>query len=188
MSGSIDDLQVRDAPNGQQCRPRCIAIISSDLEQGNAVIDLGILDQPFALRDSGASEEPSGAGHGRSAQSISSKPRRNNCAMQRYDLGGRPPQRSRCQPNRKKGCPHTQQWPGPFSASPAQSVCHRTPRVAARAPAGTAAADIGRVIKFANPNRRGAVIPQIPHCHAPACHQRRRGGEVAGGALLAPSG
>ena len=48
MSGSIDDLQVRDAPEGQQCRPRCIAIISPDLEQGNAVIDLGILDQPFA--------------------------------------------------------------------------------------------------------------------------------------------
>ena len=48
VSGSIDDLQVRDAPEGQQCRPRCIAIISPDLEQGNAVIDLGILDQPFA--------------------------------------------------------------------------------------------------------------------------------------------
>ncbi|MGO9234442.1 MAG: hypothetical protein ACLP4V_10355 [Methylocella sp.] len=48
MSGSIDNLQVRDAPEGQQCRPRSIAIISPDLEQGNAVIDLGILDQPFA--------------------------------------------------------------------------------------------------------------------------------------------
>ena len=48
VSGSIDDLQVRDAPVGQQCRPRSIAIISPDLEQGNAVIDLGILDQAFA--------------------------------------------------------------------------------------------------------------------------------------------
>jgi hypothetical protein len=34
VSGSIDDLQVRDAPEGQQCRPRSIAIISPDLEQG----------------------------------------------------------------------------------------------------------------------------------------------------------
>ena len=48
VSGSIDDLQVRDAPEGQQCRPRSIAIISPDLEQGNMVIDLGILEQPFA--------------------------------------------------------------------------------------------------------------------------------------------
>jgi hypothetical protein len=47
VSGSIDDLQVRDAPVGQQCRPRSIAIISPDLEKGNAVIDLGI-HQPFA--------------------------------------------------------------------------------------------------------------------------------------------
>ena len=82
VSGSIDDLQVRDAPEGQQCRPRSIAIVVPDLEQGNVVIDLGILEQPFAgLRDSGASEELSGAGHDRSAQSISSKPQRNNCAM-----------------------------------------------------------------------------------------------------------
>jgi hypothetical protein len=48
VSGSIDDLQVRDAPEGQQCRPRSFAIISPDLEKGNAVIDLGILHQPFA--------------------------------------------------------------------------------------------------------------------------------------------
>jgi len=48
MSGSIDDLQVRDAPEGQQCRPRSIAIVVPDLEQGNVVIDLGILEQPFA--------------------------------------------------------------------------------------------------------------------------------------------
>jgi hypothetical protein len=48
VSRAIDDLQVRDAPEGQQCRPRSLAIISPDLEQGNAVIDLGILDQPFA--------------------------------------------------------------------------------------------------------------------------------------------
>jgi len=48
VSGSIDNLQVRDAPEGQQCRPRSIAIISPNLEQGNVVIDLGILDQAFA--------------------------------------------------------------------------------------------------------------------------------------------
>jgi hypothetical protein len=48
VSGSIDDLQVRDAPEGQQCRPRSIAIVVPDLEQGNVVIDLGILEQPFA--------------------------------------------------------------------------------------------------------------------------------------------
>jgi hypothetical protein len=48
VSGSIDDLQVRDAPVAQQCRPRSFAVISPDFEQGNAVIDLGILDQPFA--------------------------------------------------------------------------------------------------------------------------------------------
>jgi hypothetical protein len=48
MSGSIDDLQVRDAPEGQQCRPRSIAIVVPDLEQGNVVIDLGILEKPFA--------------------------------------------------------------------------------------------------------------------------------------------
>ena len=48
MSGSIDDLQVRDAPEGQQCRPRSIAIVVPDLEQRNVVIDLGILEQPFA--------------------------------------------------------------------------------------------------------------------------------------------
>jgi hypothetical protein len=48
MSGSIDDLEVRDTPEGQQCRPRPIAIVVPDLEQGNVVIDLGILEQPFA--------------------------------------------------------------------------------------------------------------------------------------------
>ena len=48
MSGSIDDLQVWDAPEGQQCRPRSIAIVAPDLEQGYVVIDLGILEQPFA--------------------------------------------------------------------------------------------------------------------------------------------
>jgi hypothetical protein len=45
VSGSIDDLQVRDAQKGQQCRPRSLTIISPDLEQGNVVIDLGILEQ-----------------------------------------------------------------------------------------------------------------------------------------------
>jgi hypothetical protein len=44
VSGSIDDLQVRDAPEGQQCRPRPIAIGAPDLEQGNVVINLGILE------------------------------------------------------------------------------------------------------------------------------------------------
>src|ERR1700732_1030206 len=48
VSGSIDDLQVRDAPEGQQSRPRTIAMSAPDLEQGNMVIDLGILEQPFA--------------------------------------------------------------------------------------------------------------------------------------------
>jgi hypothetical protein len=48
VSGSIDDLQVRDAPEGQQCRPRSFAIGAPDLEQGNVVIDLGVLEQPFA--------------------------------------------------------------------------------------------------------------------------------------------
>ena len=48
VSGSIDDLQVRDAPEGQQSRPWFIAIVMPDLEQGNAVVDLGILEQPFA--------------------------------------------------------------------------------------------------------------------------------------------
>lgn len=47
-SGSIDDLQVRDAPEGHQCRPRSIAIVVPDLEQGNVVIDLGILEQSIA--------------------------------------------------------------------------------------------------------------------------------------------
>ena len=45
VSGSIDDLQVRDAPEGQQCRPRSIAIVVPDLEQGNVVIGLGILER-----------------------------------------------------------------------------------------------------------------------------------------------
>jgi hypothetical protein len=35
--------RVRDAPEGQQCRPRSIAIVAPDLEQGNVVIDLGTL-------------------------------------------------------------------------------------------------------------------------------------------------
>ena len=48
VSGSIDDLQVRDAPEGQQCSPRSIAIVVPDLEQGNVVIDLGILEQSIA--------------------------------------------------------------------------------------------------------------------------------------------
>jgi hypothetical protein len=48
VSGPIDDLQVRDAPEGQQCRPLSIAIVVPDLEQGNVVIDLGILEHPFA--------------------------------------------------------------------------------------------------------------------------------------------
>ena len=48
VSGLIDDLQVRDAPEGQQFRPRSIAIVVPDLEQGNVMIDLGILEQPFA--------------------------------------------------------------------------------------------------------------------------------------------
>ena len=48
VSGSIDDLQVRDAPEGQQYGPRSVAIVVPDLEQGNVVIDLGILEQPFA--------------------------------------------------------------------------------------------------------------------------------------------
>jgi hypothetical protein len=48
VSGSIDDLQVRDAPEGQQCRPRSIAIVAPDLEQGNVMIDLRTLEQPFA--------------------------------------------------------------------------------------------------------------------------------------------
>jgi hypothetical protein len=48
VSGAIDDLQVRDAPEGQQCRPRSLAKVAPDLEQGNVVIDLGILEQPFA--------------------------------------------------------------------------------------------------------------------------------------------
>ena len=48
VRGSIDDLQVRDAPEGQQRRPRSIAIVAPDLEQGNAMIDLGTLEQPFA--------------------------------------------------------------------------------------------------------------------------------------------
>src|ERR1700756_3430307 len=48
VCGLIDDLQVRDAPEGQQCRPRSIAMVAPDLEQGNLVIDLGILEQPFA--------------------------------------------------------------------------------------------------------------------------------------------
>ena len=50
VSGSIDDLQVQDAPEGQQCRPRSVAIISPDLEQGNAVIDPGILDHVKSIR------------------------------------------------------------------------------------------------------------------------------------------
>jgi hypothetical protein len=41
-------IQVRDAPEGQQCRPRTIAMGAPDLEQGNVVIDLGIVEQPFA--------------------------------------------------------------------------------------------------------------------------------------------
>jgi hypothetical protein len=48
VSGSIDDLQIRDAPEGQQRRPRSVAIVAPDLEEGNVVIDLGILEQPFA--------------------------------------------------------------------------------------------------------------------------------------------
>jgi hypothetical protein len=37
-----------DAPEGQQCRPLSIAIVVPDLGQGNVVIDLGNLEQPFA--------------------------------------------------------------------------------------------------------------------------------------------
>jgi len=47
MSGSIDDLQVRDAPEAQKRRPRTIAIVAPDLKQGNVVIDLGTLQQPI---------------------------------------------------------------------------------------------------------------------------------------------
>ena len=48
VSGSIDDLQVRNAPEGQQYGPRSVAIVVPDLEQGNVVIDLGILEQSIA--------------------------------------------------------------------------------------------------------------------------------------------
>jgi hypothetical protein len=48
VSKSIDDPQVRDAPEGQQCRPRSIAIVAPDLEQGNVMIDLGTLEEPLA--------------------------------------------------------------------------------------------------------------------------------------------
>jgi Sodium/hydrogen exchanger family len=59
---------------------RPIAILAPDLEQRNAVIDLGHSSAAVRrLRDSG--EEPSGAGLDRLAQSISSRPQRNSCAM-----------------------------------------------------------------------------------------------------------
>jgi len=48
VSGSIDDLQVWDAPEGQECWPWPLAIIAPDLEEWNVMIDLRILEQPLA--------------------------------------------------------------------------------------------------------------------------------------------
>jgi hypothetical protein len=57
--------------------------------------------------------------------------------------------------------------------------------VASRDPARTAAAEIGRVIELTGLRRCGAVISQLPGCHAPAGHERSGGGIRSGIARIA---
>src|SRR5688500_4546986 len=44
----VDDLQVRGAPEAEQLRPRPLAVLAPDAEQGRTMIDLGALEQPRA--------------------------------------------------------------------------------------------------------------------------------------------
>ncbi len=50
MGGAVDDLQVRYAPEIEQSRPIGVLVIPPHLEQRDAMIDLGLREQPITTK------------------------------------------------------------------------------------------------------------------------------------------
>jgi uncharacterized protein (UPF0335 family) len=110
---AVDDLKIGQAPIRQELGPRRVAPLAPDAKQRHPVVDLGGLPQPppvcaqrRACRRRSTASWSLGAFQSRHAttQAVCHAARRFGPASQR----------SRCQPKRYTGCPHTQQKPGPL--------------------------------------------------------------------------
>src|SRR6516225_3721424 len=54
MHVAVDHLQIGCAPEAQELRPRCVALLAPDLEERRLVVDLGAAPEPSAATGAAA--------------------------------------------------------------------------------------------------------------------------------------
>src|SRR4051812_42925576 len=114
MGATVDDLQVRRAPEAEEVGPGEVPMLARNLEERDAVVDLGAAQEPPSGRPATASLQALQEA-GLIARRVPELPCRDARRCHWPRLARPAPEMSRCQPNRNTGWPQMQQEPGPLA-------------------------------------------------------------------------